>query len=172
MFDVIAFLVQEYQDYSLCPPPEALARRLFAMGFEDEEIEDALNWLAALDADAEQFSDTSLPTSPRHFHHAECAHLSLETRGFLWFPVATLIWMINTGLTIIGFLWFLDANQVLTVGQRECVIERLLVLPSDEVSPDAVKLVVLIVLWHQCVVPDILIADALQTVLGWDTPLQ
>ena len=53
MFDVIAFLVQEYQDYSLCPPPEALARRLFAMGFEDEEIEDALNWLAALDADAE-----------------------------------------------------------------------------------------------------------------------
>mgnify|MGYP000024909080 FL=1 len=151
MFDVIAFLVQEYQDYSLCPPPEALARRLFAMGFEDEEIEDALNWLAALDADAEQFSDTSLPTSPRHFHHAECAHLSLETRGFLW---------------------FLDANQVLTVGQRECVIERLLVLPSDEVSPDAVKLVVLTVLWHQCVVPDILIADELQTVLGWDTPLQ
>ena len=52
MFDVFAYLVQEYPDFSACPDAEQLARRLFAAGFEDEDIEDALSWLDLLDSAA------------------------------------------------------------------------------------------------------------------------
>ena len=48
MFDVIAFLVQEYRDFSACPGPDDLARKLAAVGFEDDVIHDALDWLSSL----------------------------------------------------------------------------------------------------------------------------
>ena len=50
---------------------------------------------------------------------------------------------------------FLDANQVLDASQRELVIERLLELPPSEVDSDVARLVVLMVLWRQCITPRI-----------------
>lgn len=87
----------------------------------------------------------------RVFNDEEMDRLSLETRGFLQ---------------------FLDANQVLDMSQRELVIERLLELPPSEVDSDVARLVVLMVLWRQCITPDILMAEELLRAIGWSSTLQ
>lgn len=151
MFDVFAYLVQEYPDFSACPDAEQLARRLFAAGFEDEDIEDALSWLDLLDSAAAPEPLAQPAGGMRVFNDEEMDRLSLETRGFLQ---------------------FLDANQVLDMSQRELVIERLLELPPGEVDSDVARLVVLMVLWRQCITPDILMAEELLRAIGWSSTLQ
>lgn len=151
MFDVFAYLVQEYPDFSACPDVEQLARRLFAVGFEDEDIEDALSWLDSLDSAAAP-EVLALPVDGmRCFNDEEIEQLSTETRGFLQ---------------------FLETHQVLDMTQRELVIERLLELPDGEADPDTARLVVLMVLWRQCITPDALMADELLSAIGWSSTLQ
>lgn len=151
MFDVFAYLVQEYPDFSACPDAEQLARRLFAAGFEDEDIEDALSWLELLDSAAAPEVLTEQTDGVRCFNDEEIDRLPTETRGFLQ---------------------FIDANQVLDMTQRELVIERLLEMPHGEADPDSARLVVLMVLWRQCITPDILMAEELLRAIGWSSTLQ
>ena len=150
MFDVFAYLVQEYPDFSACPDAEQLARRLFAAGFEDEDIEDALSWLDLLDSAA----------APEPLAQPGGRNAGVQRR--------------RNGPPVAGnprLLQFLDANQVLDMSQRELVIERLLGAPS-EVDSDVARLVVLMVLWRQCITPDILMAEELLRAIGWSSTLQ
>ena len=56
--------------------------------------------------------------------------------------------------------------------QRELVIQRPLELPDGEADPDTARLVVLMVLWRQCITPDALMADELLSAIGWSSTLQ
>ena len=47
MIDILVYLFENYQDLSTHPKPDALARKLSAIGFEDEDISLALVWLNA-----------------------------------------------------------------------------------------------------------------------------
>jgi Smg protein len=48
MIDILVYLFENYQDLSTHPKPDALARKLSAIGFEDEDISLALVWLNGL----------------------------------------------------------------------------------------------------------------------------
>ena len=59
MFDVLVYLYENYWRPDACPDHDQLTRKLSAVGFESEEIEDALTWLDGLaqgDMDADQHS--------------------------------------------------------------------------------------------------------------------
>ena len=49
MFDVLVYLYENYWRPDACPEPKQLSRTLSAVGFEPDEIQDALRWLDARD---------------------------------------------------------------------------------------------------------------------------
>ena len=48
MFDVLVYLYENYWRPDACPDHEQLTRKLSAVGFESDEIQEALNWLEGL----------------------------------------------------------------------------------------------------------------------------
>ena len=48
MFDVLVYLYENYWRPDACPEHAQLARKLTAVGFESDEIEEALSWLDGL----------------------------------------------------------------------------------------------------------------------------
>ena len=48
MFDILVYLFESYIHADACPEPDQLTRKLSAAGFEQEEISEALEWLAGL----------------------------------------------------------------------------------------------------------------------------
>jgi Smg protein len=112
---------------------------LTAAGFDEDEIREALGWLAGLER------DPVVPELPatgglRHFSPLEQRAIDVPARSFLL---------------------FLERCGVLSSSQRELVIERILALDLPEAGLDHLKLVVLLVLWNQRQVVDSLILDQL-----------
>src|SRR5438105_3995171 len=108
MFDILVYLYETYYRPDACPEPEALARKLSAVGFDDVEISEALDWLTGLAemAGAEQNNAAS----------------STGTRFYVAQEIDVL------GSAAIGFIQFLESAKVLGPVQREIVIERALAL--------------------------------------------
>ncbi|MFN5081066.1 MAG: DUF494 family protein, partial [Burkholderiales bacterium] len=48
MLDVLIYLFENYYAPESCPDSDTLARKLAAVGFENEEIDEALDWLSGL----------------------------------------------------------------------------------------------------------------------------
>ena len=53
MIDVIAFLIEHFQDFDACPPREDLGELLEEVGFDDEEIGTALWFVDVLKRQAD-----------------------------------------------------------------------------------------------------------------------
>ena len=66
MFEVLVYVYENYWRGDACPELQQLGRKLSAVGFEPDEIEQALQWLAGLDLashntqliDLSRFSDS------------------------------------------------------------------------------------------------------------------
>jgi Smg protein len=145
MIDILVYLFETYGYADACPhEPEQLARKLTAAGFEDEEISNAIEWLAGL----RSMTLTTPPNiaadsrSVRIFSDDEQTRLDVGCRGFLA---------------------FLESSGVLDASQREMIIDRAMALPEDEVSLSKFKVIVLMVLWQQQASMDTLILDELLT---------
>jgi Smg protein len=141
MFDILVYLYETYYRPDACPEPEALARKLSAVGFDDVEITEALDWLSGLTAmaGAEMF-ETETSTGTRFYVRQETDVI---------------------GADAIGFITFLECAGVLGPTQREIVIERALALDESPVSLGKLKIIVLMVLWSQGKEPDALMFDDL-----------
>ena len=144
MFDILVYLYETYYRPDACPAPEALARKLAAVGFDDDEIAEALVWLTDLAA----MADTA------GAGHAEVI-ASTGTR----FYVARELDVLGSGA--IGFIQFLESAKLLSALQREIVIERALALGESPVSLGKLKIIVLMLLWSQGKEPDALMFDDL-----------
>ncbi|MES2299488.1 MAG: DUF494 domain-containing protein [Pseudomonadota bacterium] len=141
MFDILVYLYETYYRPDACPEPAALARKLSAVGFDDEEISEALVWLTDLTAmaGAEQSS----------------AIVSTGTRFYVEQEVDAI------GSAAVGFIQFLESAGVLSAAQREIVLERALALEESPVTLGKLKVIVLMLLWSQGKEPDALMFDDL-----------
>ncbi|MDE1998146.1 MAG: DUF494 domain-containing protein [Burkholderiales bacterium] len=140
MFDVLVYLYEHYWRPDACPEAGMLAKKLSAVGFETDEINDALSWLSGLHAlSAEVVREQSLD-SVRVYSASEIDHL---------------------GLKALGFLQFLSSAGVLTPGQREIVLDRVMAVPGDPVDLEDLKIIVLMLFWSLGKEPDVLILDEL-----------
>ncbi|NBU88669.1 MAG: DUF494 domain-containing protein [Betaproteobacteria bacterium] len=93
MFDVLVYLYENYWRPDACPDPRQLTRKLVAVGFESDEIQDALDWLAGLTAssagsDTPQSDDAMRVYTPREPDFTKSSRL---TPSHMAMPAATKI---------------------------------------------------------------------------------
>jgi Smg protein len=122
MFDILLFLYDNYLVSDIHPDAETLSRKLVAVGFESEDIDRALNWLAALDAlEPQDQADTG--TGMRCYTAEEMQRLDAEG---------------------IGFLMHLEQSGLLPGRAREWIVEQALALEDAEVPADKIKWITLL----------------------------
>jgi len=142
MFDILVYLFENYYQAQAYPDYDTLGRKLHAAGFENDDIEDALDWLNSLTRKPDEGLPESLDagSSFRGYTADESAKLLLESRGFIA---------------------FLESAKILSPLLRELIIERAMALPSETVGLDKLKVIVLMVLWTRRGNVDALVLDEL-----------
>jgi Smg protein len=145
MFEVLAFVYENYDPGESCPEPALLKRKLSAVGFESGEIGEAITWLSGLEGAVQP----SLPQpwlihpqadSVRIYPRHEQAHLGSKA----W-----------------GFLHFLETAGKMPAELREVVVDRAMAAPGGPISLDDIKLIVLMVYWRFGQEPEALVLDEL-----------
>lgn len=142
MFDILVYLFENYIRADAFPESEQLARKLTAAGFEEDEIQEALEWLSGL----RSISSAQRPEidpgngSMRIFADVELARIDARCRGFLA---------------------FLESAGVLDALSREMIIDRAMALTGSTLTLGRFKVIVLMVLWQQDHPMDSLLLDEL-----------
>jgi Smg protein len=145
MFEVLTFVYENYDPGECCPEPAQLQRKLSAVGFESDEIGEALTWLQGLEGAAhpsplQPWLVQPQPHSLRIYPPHERNHL---------------------GTAALGFLSFLETTACIPAQLREVVIERAMAAPGGPVSLEDLKTIVLMVYWRFGEEPDALVLDEL-----------
>ena len=166
MFEVLVYVYENYWQGDACPEPHQLGRKLTAVGFEPEEINEALIWLDGLNTAAQS---TRLFESPN-----EAAARPASSTGILAGISSDIrpqsahslrVYSINEqnhlGAEVLGFVSFLESAGVLSAHMREIVIDRSMAAPGTPVALDDLKIIVLMVFWSFGEEPDALILDEL-----------
>lgn len=124
MFDILLYLYDTYLLADHMPDADQLTRKLSAAGFENDDIDEALDWLAALEDLGPE--EECVPTSIRCYNDIEARRMDVEGRGFLT---------------------FLESAGLLPPHAREWVIERALALSDTEISAERIKWIALLAMW-------------------------
>ncbi|MFO0152472.1 MAG: DUF494 family protein [Burkholderiales bacterium] len=147
MLDVLIYLFENYYAPESCPDSDTLARKLAAVGFENEEIDEALDWLSGLSHAVSTPAQHAVTEAPAGTANSWRYYTEQERE--------------RLGTAAVGMLCFLDGAAVLSFKQRELAIERALALNENPVSIEAMKVIVLMVLWSQEAEVDTLILEEL-----------
>ena len=142
MFDILVFLFENYFHAGAYPDQETLSKRLSAAGFDSRDISHALTWLSGLER---------VGSSGTRYN-------SVPSKGFRFYTDPELITLTAEAR---GFLLFLESAGVISLLQRELIIERVVALDEPAVDLDKVKLIVLMVLWNQNETVDSLVLEEL-----------
>jgi Smg protein len=142
MFEVLAYVYENYWSGQDCPEWDHLERKLSSVGFESEEIAVALTWLSGLTIVANPSPDPTpqAASSMRVYSIAEQDHI---------------------GRDCLGFISFLEASSVLPATMREIVVDRAMAAPGSPLALDDLKIIVLMVYWSFGEEPDALVLDEL-----------
>lgn len=140
MFEVLVYLYEHYWRPDTFPEVDQLARKLSAVGFESDEISEALTWLQHLTQMADVGITDHQATSMRIYTTHEIEHIG------------------HKGL---GYLKFLADAGVLTSNWKEMIVDRALAIPGGPIPLEDLKIIVLMVFWTSNVEPDALILDEL-----------
>jgi Smg protein len=140
MFEVLVYLYENYWRPDSCPEPKQLSRKLSAVGFEAEEIQDALRWLDGLANSMEAVAGAPVAGSTRVYTAQEQDVL---------------------GEASIGFITFLESAGVLRAPMREMVIDRAMAVGAGSLELEDLKIIVLMVFWSLGEEPDALVLDEL-----------
>lgn len=149
MFEVLVFVYENYWRGDACPELRQLGRKLSIVGFEEDEIAQALVWLDGLNLAAQdtQMTPVADPAAPRQS------------------PISMRVYSVaeqdHLGAQCLGFISFLESSGVLPAPMREIVLDRAMAAPGDPVSLDDLKIIVLMVYWHFGEEPDSLVLDEL-----------
>jgi Smg protein len=153
MFEVLVFVYENYWRGDACPELQQLGRKLTAVGFEADEIQEALVWLDGLNLAAQntQLTAADVPTP--------AAVLPLQSPDSL--RVYSVAEQDHLGAACLGFVTFLESSGVLPAHMREIVLDRAMAAPGDPVSLDDLKIIILMVYWSFGEEPDALVLDEL-----------
>jgi Smg protein len=159
MFEVLAFVYENYYADEGCPEPAHLQRKLSAVGFESDEIEDALAWLQGLNSAAR----SARPKAPGE----QESSASPAAEPWLRQPLVTSVRIYppyeqnHLGAQCLGFIRFLESANVLPAHLREVVLDRAMAVPGGPVALDDLKVIILMVFWSFGLEPDALVLDEL-----------
>ena len=140
MFDVLVYLYENYWRPDACPDHDQLSRKLTAVGFETDEIQEALHWLDGLADTSQGYTGVQSEDAIRLYSDREIESL---------------------GETSVGFVTFLESAGVLPPPMREMVIDRAMAAGGNPLDLDDMKIIILMVFWSLGEEPDALILDEL-----------
>jgi len=140
MFDVLVYLYENYWRPDACPDHDQLSRKLTAVGFDTDEIQEALSWLDGLTTTAQGYVGEQGELSTRLYTEAEREMLGTDS---------------------LAFISFLESASVLPPPMREMVIDRAMAVSAEGLDLDDIKIIVLMVFWSLGEEPDALILDEL-----------
>ncbi len=133
VLDVLMYLFETYSEQELEVEPEPdqsiLREELLQAGFGEPEVDRALDWLDGLSSrHLPPFANPPAARSVRLFNPFELSRLDADCRGYIL---------------------YLEQIGILSPGQRELVIDRLVALGAGDIDVEQVKWVVLMVLFSQ-----------------------
>jgi Smg protein len=140
MFNVLVYLYETYWRSDACPGHDQLIRKLSSVGFESDEIQEALLWLKGTVTTAKSYVGAESCDSLRIYSSEEQEHLGQDS---------------------IGFISFLEAAGVLQPHMREMVISQACAVSGDPLDLEYLKIIMLMVFWSLGTEPDALILDEL-----------
>jgi Smg protein len=151
MFEVLVFVYENYWRGDACPQLHLLGRKLSAVGFEMEDIQQALQWLDGLNIASHQTELIDIRQSIPNQH-------SQSPESLRVYSVAE---QTHLGAACLGFIQFLESAEVLSPHMREIVLDRAMAVPGQPMSLDDLKIIVLMVYWSVGLEPDALVLDEL-----------
>jgi len=132
IFDVLMYLFDNYfeDDFEVTPDQENIKNELILVGFGENQVEKAFEWLEALAyrKNILQLEEPPGRESIRVFNAAEIEKLNTDCRGFIM---------------------FLEQTGILDACTRELVVDRVMALETEEIDLIQLKWVVLMVLLNQ-----------------------
>ena len=132
VLDVLMYLFNNYleDEYETDADQDALRSELVQAGFSDDQVTRAFEWLEGLSEDKELIRyDSAAPVRAiRLFTEQEMERMDARCRGFLL---------------------FLEQVGILNARDRELVIDRVMVLDSDELDLQQLKWIIVMVLLNQ-----------------------
>lgn len=132
MLDVLMYLFENIMDSeeNAYPEQSMINHELVAAGFDQPEIDKAMNWLEDLST-LQQIPELSIVVSQpaiRIYGAREIKRLDEDCRGFLM---------------------FLDQMDIIDPTSRELIIDRLMALETEEIDLEQVKWVAMMVLFNR-----------------------
>jgi Smg protein len=163
MFEVLVFVYENYWRADACPQGNQLERKLNAVGFETQEIQDALAWLNGL-SQATHITRQGAATTPAQEDQdgrvQQTDRQAIGNSGAS-IRVFSMVEQNRLGADCLGFIRFLENAAVLAPHMREIVVDRAMACGSDPLSLDDLKIIVLMVYWSFGEEPDALVLDEL-----------
>lgn len=153
MFEVLVFVYENYWRGDACPQSPQLGRKLTAVGFDADEIEEALRWLDGLRL-ASHGPDLAFTAPP-----LSAVAMALPATDSL--RVYSIAEQDHLGAECLGFVSFLETAGVLAPVMREIVLDRAMAASGNPVTLDDLKITILMVYWSFGEEPDALVLDEL-----------
>lgn len=159
MFEVLVFVYENYWRGAACPELGALERKLNAVGFEADEIQDALTWLNDLQLAARGLQQPAAGADDSS--SAPLVEVTRLTQSPHSMRVYSTAEQDHLGAACLGFVTFLETAGMMPAHMREIVIDRAMAAPADPLPLDDLKIIVLMVFWSLGEEPDALVLDEL-----------
>ncbi len=127
MLDILVYLYESYRMAELAPDRDSLEKKLYAAGFDESSVKGALDWFAHMSTTESHPRLLDIPHF-RHFAPEEQERLDEDC---------------------IATLRFLEESEILDAESREWVINGLMHLHGEDIAPEQVRWMSLIVLWSR-----------------------
>lgn len=157
MFEVLVYVYENYWHGEACPELPQLQRKLSAIGFDADEIREALHWLDGLNL-ATQSTLWLADVAPERATASGVYAVTPSPGSMRVYSVAE---QDRLGASCLGFISFLESSAVLPPTMREIVIDRAMAIQDEPIELDDLKIIILMVYWSFGEEPDALILDEL-----------
>lgn len=127
MLEILVYLYESYRMAELAPDRDILEKKLFAAGFDEPSVKEALDWFGRMTA-SETHPRLAEIRHFRHYAREELDKLDEDCRASLR---------------------FLEEAQILDAESREWVINGLMHLADGDIGPEQVRWMSLVVLWSR-----------------------
>ena len=155
---MLVFVYENYWRGDACPEPIQLERKLSAVGFEPDEISQAIDWLSGLNQAAQGTQWQTCDIGLENINVTESVSTVQSSNSMRVYSVAE---QDHLGADCLGFVSFLELSGVLPAPMREIVIDRAMAVPEAPVALDDLKIIILMVYWSFGEEPDALVLDEL-----------
>ncbi len=164
MFEVLVYVYENYWRGDACPELPQLERKLSAIGFDADEIRDALLWLDGLNLAAQSTLWLDSPATPTDATPTDATPTD-ATLSRRQSPDSMRVYSVaeqnHLGAACLGFISFLESADVLPPPMREVVLDRAMAVPGEPMALDDLKIIILMVYWSFGEEPDALVLDEL-----------